>query len=310
MSEALNRAEDVSRADEREENVSWMSDLMALTKARLTTLVLVTTFVGFCLASGPSMGLVLLVHVLVGTALVAAGASVFNQLMEIESDSKMRRTSDRPLPAGRMQLRTAVWLAVATSMLGLVQLGLFVNGLAASMAALTLFVYAAVYTPMKQTSSACTLVGAVSGALPPLIGWAAGGGQMDGGALALFGVLFFWQLPHFVSINWVYREEYEKAGFAMWSNGDVGGRRSALLCVAFSVLLLGVGLAPSLVGITRPGYMIGAVVLGLVMLAFSIQFFRVRDVRSAKRLFYWSIIYLPLILGLMLYTKTPYHPAP
>lgn len=310
MSGALSEARAAAQTVERAEEATWMSDLMALTKARLTTLVLVTTFVGYCLASGPGINFVLLFHVLIGTALVAAGASVFNQLMEVEPDSKMRRTCDRPLPAGRMQLKTAVWLAVATSTLGLVQLGLFVNGLAAAMAALTLFVYAAVYTPMKQSSSACTLVGAVSGALPPLIGWAGGGGQMDGGALALFGVLFFWQLPHFVSINWVYREEYEKAGFAMWSNGDVSGKRSALLCVGFSVLLLGVGLSPSLVGVTRPGYMIGSLALGLVMFVLSIQFFRVRDLRSARKLFFWSIIYLPLILGLMLYAKAPFHPAP
>jgi protoheme IX farnesyltransferase len=282
---------------------SLLDDLSQLTKLRLTALVLATTLVGFLMAAKDGVNLVLLAHTFIGTALVAAGAAALNQSMEVEPDSKMRRTEGRPLPAGRMSLPVAIWLGTASSTLGLVQLGIFVNGSAAALAALTLFTYAAVYTPLKQISSTCTLVGAVSGALPPLIGWAAAGGEMNAAALVLFGILFFWQLPHFISLNWVYREEYENAGFVMWCNGDVKGDLTAKLSLGFSVALLAVSLLAQPAQLAGMIYTLGAALLGLVMVWLAWDFLRRRTVRSARILFFWSIIYLPLMLMLLVFDK-------
>ncbi len=285
------------------ESTGLWPDLMELTKARLTTLVLVTTFVGFCLGSPDGLAWLPLFHCLAGTALVAGGAAAFNQLIERVPDARMRRTRERPLPAGRMTPRFAFGFGLALSVAGLVWLALGTHLLAASLAFATWVVYVVAYTPLKRLSSSCILVGAVSGAIPPVIGYAAAGGTLDATAAFLFGVLFLWQMPHFLAVNWLYREEYETAGFCMWSNGDLDGRRSALISVGFAMalLVLTVGFAPQ--GLFASAYFPVATVLVGVWLVAAIRWTFRRDRSSARAVFLLSILYLPLVLGLMVFAR-------
>ncbi|HRQ90123.1 MAG TPA: heme o synthase [Bacteroidia bacterium] len=275
-------------------------DLMALTKARLSILVVLTACFGYWVAtkgSGAfSWGVFL--HIFFGTTLAASGAAVFNQLMEIESDAKMQRTSDRPLPSNRMPRALAFVLGWLLAAFGLVHLGVKVNAAASMMAGATLLVYLFVYTPMKRVSPANTLVGAVSGALPPLIGWAGGNQPLLGaGAFFLFGLLFFWQLPHFAAINWMYREEYIRGGFRMWSNDDESGAKTARIALAYSVCLtlLAVGF-PLFSGIMSAwGALPGGVLAG-IMAALSAKFLGSGERRDARRLFFYTLLYLPLAM--------------
>ena len=280
-----------------------LADLMELTKARLSSLVLVTTFVGFCLASRGEMNWILLLHTLAGTALVAFGASAFNQLLERREDGAMRRTSARPLPAGRMDGLSALVIGSVLTVNGLVYLGLAISWLVSGLAGLTFVVYVLLYTPLKKASSLCTLVGAVSGAVPPVIGWCAAGGGLGAAALALFGILFFWQLPHFLAINWIYRDDYERAGFVMWSNRDGRGERTSRLALLFSGALMVMAVTPAGLGISTAWYLWGALALGLGMVLFAIRFRMARSIGAARGLFVYSILYLPLLMGLMLFTR-------
>ncbi len=216
-------------------------DLIVLTKARLSFLVVMTACFGYFVATKGqhTFSWVTFFHMFLGTTLAASGASVFNQLMEVESDGRMERTSDRPLPAQRLPKPLAFILGWLLCAFGLIHLGVKVNVHASIMAGATLLTYLFVYTPLKRVSSANTLVGAVSGALPPLIGWAAGGQPLLGlGAAFLFCLLFFWQLPHFAAINWMYREEYMSVGgFKMWSNDDESGKKTGKIALFYSVCL-------------------------------------------------------------------------
>jgi len=278
-------------------------DLGMLTKFRLSVLVLVTTMAGYLAGAGAGFAWREALHTLIGTAAVAFGAAVFNQLMEIEPDSRMRRTADRPLPARRMPTAAAFAFGWIVSALGILHLALNVrpeNPQAAYLAAITLGVYIFIYTPMKRKSSANTLVGGVAGAIPPVIGWTAAGQGYDAGALALFSLLFFWQMPHFVAINWLHREEYERAGFVMWSNGDHDGRRSAALCWWFSLALAGVALAPVAFGLVGPGHLAMGALCSVVVLWLAWKFRRDRSRESARRLFLFTLLFLPLVLGSML----------
>ena len=290
-------SETVSKAD-------LLSDFFVLTKARLTALVLATTGVGFCLASREGVPWLVLLHTLFGTALVAGAASIINQIFERDADQLMERTRERPLAQGRMEAPAAWILALVLGLAGIVYLIAFVNLPAAVLSALTLAVYVGLYTPCKRISSMSTLLGAVSGAIPPVIGWVAAGGRFDAGAMFLFGLLFFWQLPHFVAINWLCRAEYERAGFVMWSNGDVSGRRSAWLTVLFSVVLLAWTLVPGAHHAFQSGslYYAGAAFTGIAMLALSGGFLREGSEQSARRLFFYTLIYLPIMLALLLLT--------
>ena len=284
--------------------VAVRQDLMALTKFRLSSLVILTTLVGYLAGSNlrPDWGT--LFHTLLGTAFSAFGAAVFNQLMEIEADARMRRTMDRPLPARRMPAGLAFAIACVISTFGVLHLARAVtpeNPQAAYMSALTLLLYVLVYTPMKRRSSLNTIIGAVAGALPPVIGWVAAGRGYDAGAALLFGILFFWQLPHFVAINWMYREEYEKAGFVMWSNGDTSGKRSAWLCVVFSIgqlLVCAAGWWP--LGLAGIGYGVASLLLGGWILWLSFRFLRVSQRDSARKLFLSTLLFLPAILTALL----------
>ncbi len=280
-------------------------DLMVLMKVRLNVFVLLTTFFGFLLASrGEGLDPVLLAHTIVGTALAAFGSAAFNQLMEVDLDARMRRTADRPLPARRMDPLFAFGVGWMLSAAGIIHLAVKVGPLPAILAAATIAIYVFIYTPLKRYSSLNTLVGAVPGAVPPVIGWTAVPEHGLGwAALFLFVLLFLWQLPHFVAISWLCREEYEQAGYKMWSNGDVAGRRSGLLSAIFSLMLAGLPVWPWLAGWT-PGWqghaaLGGGVLLGLLMAALSGRFMRDGERSSFRRLFLFTLLYLPLELGLL-----------
>lgn len=275
-------------------------DLMALTKARLSVLVVMTACFGYLLATkgGVTFSWVTLFHTFLGTVLAASGAAVFNQLMEVEADARMHRTSDRPLPAKRLPKPAAFILGWLLAGFGLVHLGVTVNASASVMAGATLFTYLFVYTPMKRVSTANTLVGAVSGALPPLIGWAAGGRSLlDPGSFFLFGLLFFWQLPHFAAINWIYREEYIRGGFKMWSNDDESGSRTARIAVAYSISLTTLAVAFPFVstGMERWGA-VGGGLFGGGMVLLSLRFLKSGNRSDARRLFFYTLLYLPAMM--------------
>ncbi len=278
-------------------------DLMALTKARLSMLVIITTLVGYWLAAktvGAGVGWERLVHTAIGSALAACAASVFNQLMEIDIDARMARTAGRPLPARKLPPGAAFAIGWVLAALGIVHLGVMVNAAASAVAAATILIYVFVYTPLKRRSSLNTLVGAVAGALPPLIGWFGAGGEFGVEACFLFGLLFFWQLPHFVAINWMYREEYEGAGFVMWSNGDEGGRRTASLALVFSLALTALTALPAVYGFARVWAAVPLLALGLAMVWLAVRFSRQRTRPAARRLFLFTLLYLPAALGILI----------
>ncbi len=281
----------------------FMDDIAVLTKARLSSLVLITTFVGFCMASHQGIDWLILLHTLIGTALVAASAAVLNQLMETKVDRLMERTKDRPLPSGRVTGSSALLMGTLMAVAGFLYLALAVNLLSAYLAAATIFIYLALYTPLKRKTSFCVIVGAVSGAIPPLIGWTAARSSFGAGSWILFGVLFLWQIPHFLSIAWMYRDEYAQAGFVMLRRNDICGVKTATEGLLFTLGLILVTLIPVAMSTATVLYFVGAIVLGALLLGFSAQFLFQRTRASARRLFFATIFYLPILLGLMVFTK-------
>ncbi|MBX3741883.1 MAG: heme o synthase [Akkermansiaceae bacterium] len=283
------------------ENPGLRQDLMVLMKVRLNFFVLITTFFGFLLASkGGSMDWMKLLNTLLGTAAAAFGSAAFNQLMEIELDARMLRTANRPLPSRRMNPMTAFGVGWVLSALGIIHLSASVGHLAAYLTAATVAVYVFVYTPLKRASSTNTLVGAIPGAIPPMIGWAGAGGSMGLEAWFLFGLLFFWQLPHFVAINWLCREEYEEAGYKMWSNGDVSGRRSGILSAFFAVALAAFSLLPMVTGFANLLWLIVGPLLGFLMAGLALKFAKDGLRTSARRLFFSTLLYLPVAFVVLL----------
>ena len=284
------------------EKSRW-SVLSELIKVRLTGLVLLTTLVGFYVGYQGPMDWLLLLHTMIGTALLASGASALNQLLERDLDALMRRTEDRPLPSGRMQPAMVLWLGVLASLLGMVYLFLFVNRVTGLLGAITLISYLAIYTPLKRITTLNTVVGAIPGALPPLMGWTAARGEITPPGWSLFAILFFWQLPHFLAIAWMYREDYARAGFKMLPVVDPEGQRTGCQAVSHTLGLLPISLAPYLFHLAGAVYLVGALVLGGVYLWMAIQFSRKLSIPRARRLFLASILYLPLLLGLMVLNK-------
>jgi len=285
------------------------ADFMTLTKFRLSFLVLVTTFVGFWLHRSPDWSVALLVHTLIGSALAAFGAAIFNQLMEMEPDALMTRTADRPLPSRRVEPGLAFGLGWLLSAFALIHLAKMVNLESAVICAMTLGVYLFIYTPMKQQSAWNTIVGAVSGALPPLIGWAGAAGPPPAGApyfrpdlvfapgaVYLFFLLFLWQLPHFLAINWMYRDEYRKGGFIMWANQDESGRTTSRLAMMFSIAALLLTLHPVLTKCVSIGFAPVSIAINLVLIWYAWRFIQIRDRARARSLFFFTLLYLPLIL--------------
>jgi len=281
----------------------WFSDFLTLTKARLMTLVLVTTFVGFWCGSGEMLDWFLLFRTLLGTAFVAASAAVFNQYIEADVDRLMRRTAQRPLPTGRMQTGTAFGLGTLLGVAGIVYLFLRVNVLSTLLAAATLIVYVLIYTPMKRRTSWCVAVGAVSGAIPPMIGWAAAANNLSAGAWVLFGVLFLWQMPHFLAIAWMYRDEYAQAGFVMLRRNDFSGVKTAIESLVSTILLLMVTFLPLFLHMASAWYAIGAAICNFALLWCASRFLLQRCRLSARSLFLASIMYLPAVLGLLVFAK-------
>ncbi|WP_367872898.1 heme o synthase [Luteolibacter sp. Populi] len=281
-------------------------DLLVLTKMRLNVFVLITTFFGYLLAArsgGRSFDWLLVMNTILGTAAAAFGSAAFNQVMEVDLDARMKRTANRPLPSRRMDPFVAFAIGWVLSAAGIIHLAAKVGTVPAWLAAATVAIYVFIYTPLKRFSSTNTLVGAIPGAIPPMIGWTAAGGPLDGPAWFLFALLFLWQLPHFVAINWLCREEYETAGYRMWSDGDVSGRRSGLLAALFALGLAALPLWPWLAGWT-PGWkgdlaLGGGVLAGLMMAALGGRFMRDGLRTSFRQLFFFTLLYLPLELGLL-----------
>ena len=274
-----------------------------LFKMRLTTLVLLTTLVGFYAGGRGPMAGGLLLHTMLGTALLAAGASALNQLLERDYDAKMRRTQDRPLPSGRITPEAALLIGGVCAGAGLADLALAVNLLTAWLGALTLASYLLVYTPLKRLTPLNTAIGAIPGALPPLMGWTAARGEISGDGWSLFAILFFWQLPHFLAIAWIYREDYARAGFVMLPAMDPAGTRTGQQALIQTVGLLLVSLCPFFLGLAGPVYLAGALALGAGFLWRAFEFSRQISVAGARRLFYASIFYLPLLLALIVFSK-------
>ena len=282
---------------------TWAGVFADLVKARLTFLVLLTTMVGFYSGSVGALDVVLLLHAIFGTALVASGASALNQYLEREYDAKMERTEDRPLPSGRLQPGTVLIFGVACGVIGLLYLAVAVNLLTSVLGGITLGSYVFIYTPLKRVTTLNTVVGAVPGAIPPLMGWAAARNELTLGGWALFGILFFWQLPHFLAIAWIYRDQYARAGFVMLPVADPAGERTGRQAVSHTLGLLPVSLFPFVLHLAGPAYLLGAFGLGLAYVWFAIQFSRDLTVSRARQLFFVSILYLPLLLGLMVCDK-------
>jgi heme o synthase len=242
-------------------------------------------------------------HALLGTALLASGAAALNQWLERDYDAQMRRTAARPLPSGRMEPRTALVFGGLSAGVGLMYLALAVNLLTSLLGAITLISYLFVYTPLKRVTWLNTAIGAVPGGLPPLMGWAAARGEISIEGWSLVAILCFWQMSHFLAIAWMYRDEYAKAGFVMLPVIDPDGRRTGRQAVCHTLGLLPISLTPFVFQLTGPVYLAGALVLGLAYVWFALQFARRLTFRSARRLFYWSIVYLPMLLALMVLEK-------
>ncbi len=272
-------------------------DLAVLMKVRLNFFVLVTAFFGFLLASrGGPLDWMKLLHTILGAAAAAFGSAAFNQLMEVDLDARMKRTADRPLPSRRMDPLVAFGIGWVLSAIGIIHLAVQVGHLAAYLTAATVAIYVFVYTPLKRVSSANTLVGAIPGAIPPVIGWVGAGGALGAEAWFLFGLLFFWQLPHFIAINWLCRDEYESVGYRMWSNGDLSGRKSGLLSAMYALGLALFSLIPVWMGFASVLWAVVGPLLALIMMALALKFARDGERSSARRLFFFTLLYLPVAL--------------
>jgi len=273
-----------------------------LVKARLTLMVLVTTAVGFYMGAA-TVGWAALFHVLLGTALVASGAQALNQYLEKDHDARMPRTANRPIPAGLVRPEVALLYGGAAGVIGLVYLAMAVNPLTSVIGAVTLVSYVLIYTPLKRVTTLNTLVGAIPGALPPLMGWTAAQGSLGLEGWALVGILFLWQMPHFLAISWMYRDEYAQADFAMLSVEDETGERTSLHALWYTIALLPFALAPYALESAGWIYLSAAILLGGMFIAAAFRFSRNLTVASARKLFYYSLLYLPLLLGVMVWDK-------
>jgi protoheme IX farnesyltransferase len=271
------------------------ADFVMLTKPRLNSLVLVTTLAAYYLGGGNDLPWLHLFHTIIGTALVAAGASALNQFWERETDRLMRRTEMRPLPDRRLHPQDAMWFGVALSALGITDLSLGVNQITAMVAALTLASYVFLYTPLKLRTSLSTIVGAFPGALPAVIGWAAATNSLSIGGWALFGIVFMWQMPHFLAIAWMFREDYARAGIPLLPVIQPDGRTTAHQAVLYAAGLIPVSFLPTAVGLASAYYLVGAMVLGVILLVLGLEFASTRGMPAARRLFLGTIIYLPLL---------------
>lgn len=281
---------------------------MDLTKARLSALVLLTTAVGYAVAMPETVNWLVLTATMIGTGLSACSAAAFNQVWEVSRDAKMQRTRRRPLPAGELGIKSSFILACIMGYLGVAVLALFVNLAAAGFALATILLYVLIYTPMKAWSTMNTVVGAVCGALPPLVGWVAVHGSHGlyyAGGWVLFAILFVWQLPHFLSLAWMYREDYARGGYVMLPNVDPSGEITGRVLLGTSMLLLPLGLLAVSTGLAGWVFLVGSVILALWMSGLSLKFYIDRTDANARKLFIASIVYLSALLALFLVDRGP-----
>ena len=279
------------------------ADFVALAKPRLNMLVVVSSVAGYVMGGGDTHDAMRLAAVAIGTGLVAGGASAFNQVIERDSDALMHRTRLRPMADKRLPIRDALIFGAILTVIGLAVLAAGANTLSAIVALLTLASYAIVYTPLKRVSSFSTVVGAIPGALPPVIGWAAAQDSLSRGAWVLFAIVFLWQLPHFLAIAWIYREDYARAGLPMLPVIDPDGRSTARQSVIYAAALLPVSLAPTLVGMTGTIYFSGALILSIAFVWLAVRFGLSRTIADARLLFFGSITYLPILWVLMIVNR-------
>jgi protoheme IX farnesyltransferase len=276
-----------------------IGDLVELTKPRITFLVLITTLVGFYMGSRDGLNLLLLFHTILGTGLVASGASALNQYLERDLDARMTRTRNRPLPDGRLVPNEALIFSGLISAAGVIYLMVFVNFLTGLIGAATLFSYVLVYTPLKTRTTLCTLIGAFPGAAPPVMGWTAARGEVDAVALSLFAILFLWQMPHFFAIAWIFTEDYTRAGFSIHGSGERTGRQIIMYCCA----LIPISVLPTFFGLTGMAYLLGAILFGFIYLGYGFAVALFRSNTHAHRLLRISVLYLPALLLLMMLDK-------
>jgi protoheme IX farnesyltransferase len=276
-----------------------VADYLELAKARLGALVVLTALVGYLLGVRGSLSWWGLTAAVIGTALSAFGANILNQWWEVERDRRMLRTRERPLPAGRVNRRmAAIWGAV-TAVVGLVVLALGTNRLTTGLALFVILLYVLVYTPLKVRTPLNTVVGAICGAVPPMMGWSAAAGALDPGAWVLGGILFAWQIPHFLALAWLYRDDYARGGFRMLPAVDRGGELTGRLAFLYAAALLPITAALSAFGVTGGRFLVASQAAGLAFVAIGWVFLRARSQLAARRLFLASILYLPVLLGLM-----------
>ncbi len=285
---------------------SRASDYVTLTKPRLNFLVLLTTAAAYSLGAGPDATLVAFAHTLLGTFLVAGGASALNQVWERDTDRLMRRTRMRPLADLRMQPSAGIVFGVALTVAGAAELAYFLNVLAAAVALFTSVSYLFFYTPLKTRTSLSTIVGALPGALPAVIGWAAATNTLSIEGWVLFGIVFMWQMPHFLAIAWMYRDEYARAGMPMLPVIQPDGRSTGRQAVIYTAALIPLSMMPTGVGLASPWYMVGALTLGAVLMVLSLEFSAKRTINTARRLFFGSILYLPILWALLVFDHRAY----
>jgi protoheme IX farnesyltransferase len=293
------------RYDKPRRWLARLADYWTLTKPEVNFLVLVSTLVGFYLASRGALDFWRLFHTLLGTLLVASGTGTLNQYIERQSDKHMRRTANRPLPAGRLAPAEALWFGFLLAALGGWELWAFTNPLTSQLALLTLGAYLLFYTPLKKRTPLCTLVGAFPGAMPPLIGWAAVRNHLGLDAWVLYVILFLWQFPHLLAIAWMYREDYARAGIQMLPGNDREGRSTMRQILAYSLVLIPASLMPAFLGQAGKAYLAGALVLGFGFLHFGMRLALQRSNSLARRLVLASVVYLPLVFALLMLDKTP-----
>jgi protoheme IX farnesyltransferase len=281
-----------------------LMDYIQLTKPRITFLVVLTTFIGFLLGSPGPIEYLLLFHTIFGTAMVAAGASALNMVLESDTDARMRRTENRPIPSGRLTSLQALSFGAVLSATGLLYLVIFVNPLTSALAAVTLILYLFAYTPLKRKTSLCTVVGAIPGAIPPMMGWTAVQGSIGFQAWWLFSILFLWQLPHFLAIGWLYREDYARGGFPMLPVTDTQCIQTSRQVIINTIALVAVSLVPAFVGLSGKIYLVGALVLGILFLMMGIRLSQTKSNLSARHLLLASVLYLPLLLSLLVLDQT------
>jgi protoheme IX farnesyltransferase len=278
---------------------SRFADYITLTKPELTLLSVLTAIAGFYLAATGAVDYLRMMHTFIGTALVGGGAGALNQYIERDFDRMMRRTENRPLPSGRLRPQEVLLFGIFMALAGIIELMLFTNTLTGFLAAATIVSYLFLYTPLKRITPFSTIVGGIPGALPPVMGWASARGELGVEAWILFAILFFWQMPHFFSLAWMYRKDYARAGFPMLTVLDEGGSVTSRQILLYCALLLPTAVLPTVVGLAGNGYLVAGIALGAAFLACGVALSITRSSAWARRVFFASLLYLPALFTVM-----------